>query len=187
VVLGTADSKTYVERAGGTVLAVENAAEAMDVLLIGDDSGYPFLETVNAALTGLLRRMDAGVQVVCLLPNPDLIYPAGADAFGVTSGGIAAMFEAVLAQRYGEETPSFVRLGKPHAPLFMEGIARAGTRNVLMIGDTLETDILGASRVGIDSALVETGISRWRKRMDGESIQPTWRLAGLRPSDDSSR
>src|SRR5690606_34659371 len=50
--------------------------------------------------------------------------------------------------------------GKPEVPIFEEAIARFGAKTPLFIGDRLDTDILGASRAGIDSALVLTGIDR---------------------------
>lgn len=53
--------------------------------------------------------------------------------------------------------------GKPYIAVFNEAIKRFHTKNIfaknriLMIGDTLETDILGAKNAGIDSAIVLTG------------------------------
>jgi glycerol 3-phosphatase-2 len=48
--------------------------------------------------------------------------------------------------------------GKPEVPIFDEAMARFGSTSALMIGDRLDTDILGANRAGIRSALVLTGI-----------------------------
>ncbi len=50
--------------------------------------------------------------------------------------------------------------GKPEVPIFEEATARFGAQKPLFIGDRLDTDILGAVRAGIDSALVLTGIDR---------------------------
>lgn len=49
--------------------------------------------------------------------------------------------------------------GKPYAPLLEAALERAGTRNALIIGDRLDTDIDGANRLGLDSLLVLTGVS----------------------------
>jgi ribonucleotide monophosphatase NagD (HAD superfamily) len=68
------------------------------------------------------------------------------------------MFESALALRYpGRSDLSFTRLGKPHAAIFEEAFRRSGTMDMVMIGDTPETDIRGAKAFGIASALVETG------------------------------
>ena len=107
-----------------------------------------------------------------ILPNPDLIYPAGAGAYGFTSGAVALLLEAALARRYPERAPRFTRLGKPHAPLFDEARRRLGGDRLLMIGDQLETDIAGALAAGIDAALVVTGVTRWRRAL----VVPTYLL-----------
>ena len=50
--------------------------------------------------------------------------------------------------------------GKPEVPIFDEAVARFGAQHPLFLGDRLDTDILGANRAGIPSALVLTGIDR---------------------------
>ena len=50
--------------------------------------------------------------------------------------------------------------GKPEPPLHAEAVARSGARRPLVVGDRLDTDIAGAVRVGCDSLLVLTGVSR---------------------------
>ena len=50
--------------------------------------------------------------------------------------------------------------GKPETAIFEEAFRRFGTRAALMLGDRLDTDILGANRAGIRSALVLTGIDQ---------------------------
>jgi ribonucleotide monophosphatase NagD (HAD superfamily) len=46
--------------------------------------------------------------------------------------------------------------------MFKMALAKAGCtpRETVMIGDQLETDILGASRLGIDSVLVTSGVDK---------------------------
>jgi ribonucleotide monophosphatase NagD (HAD superfamily) len=74
-------------------------------------------------------------------------------------------------------------LGKPYSPIFEEAIRRAGTSNAVMIGDQLETDILGANTAGIDSAVVSTGINRRKSPGDfeelAEELTPRYILASL--------
>ncbi len=156
-VLGPQDSVRYVIEAGGRIVGADADFE---VLVIGDESGFDFIETMDAALSMLFARLDRGERVHLVVPNPDLVYPAGPGAFGFAAGTLAAMFEGALALRYpGRGDLRFVRLGKPHAAIFAEGLHRIGTRNAAMIGDTLETDICGANAAGIDSILIGTGVS----------------------------
>ena len=159
VVLGPADSRAYVEAAGGRVVSPEEGD--LDVLLICDEEGYPFLQTADAALGALFARLDGGTPVRLVLPNPDLTYPSGGGGYGFTAGSIALMFEAALERRYGGNAPRFDRLGKPFAPMFEEVVRRSGAAaaDLVLIGDQLETDIAGAFRFGIHSALATTGIS----------------------------
>jgi len=50
--------------------------------------------------------------------------------------------------------------GKPEPPLHHESVLRTGARHPLVVGDRLDTDIEGARRVGADSLLVLTGVTR---------------------------
>lgn len=50
--------------------------------------------------------------------------------------------------------------GKPEPAIFEAAFARFGTRNALMVGDRLDTDIKGATTVGIASLHVLTGVDR---------------------------
>src|SRR5205823_6626265 len=50
--------------------------------------------------------------------------------------------------------------GKPEPPLHAESVERTRARRPLVVGDRLDTDIEGACRVGADSLLVLTGVSR---------------------------
>lgn len=49
--------------------------------------------------------------------------------------------------------------GKPAVPLFDEAQRRIAGESVLMVGDRLDTDILGARRAGLDSLLVLSGVT----------------------------
>lgn len=176
-VLGPQDSTRYVELAGGLVV---DPADPFEVLVIGDESGYPFLETVDTVLSGLFNTFDDGAAVHLVLPNPDLIYPKAGNDFGIASGSIALILEAALQRRYPFRPElKFVRLGKPHAAIFEEAAERSGTRNMVMIGDQLETDVRGAVEFGIDSALVGTGIANVNLQSVDKAMQPTYFLKNL--------
>ena len=110
-VLGTHDSQQYVIRAGGKVVPADSD---FDVLAVVDQTGFPFLETVDAAITTLFRLLDAGRLLHLLLPNPDLIYSRGVHSFGIAAGSVALLVETALRRRYRDrELPQFVPLGKP--------------------------------------------------------------------------
>lgn len=176
-VLGPADGIAYVELAGGHVVP---ATADFDVLAVCDESGFPFLATADAALTSLIRMIDAGRTPRLVLPNPDILYPEGTDAFGFAAGSVALMFEAALARRYPDrEDLGFVPLGKPQPHLYRHALALGGEANAVMIGDQLETDIAGANAAGIDSALLTVGVTRIAQRTLPPALRPTWLLSQL--------
>ena len=49
--------------------------------------------------------------------------------------------------------------GKPDPTLHRESVERVGARRPLVVGDRLDTDVLGAARGGADSLLVLTGVT----------------------------
>ena len=178
VVLGPEDSSRYVELAGGRVVP---PTDDFDAIVIGDQSGFPFLETVNTVMSALFLKLDRREKVHLILPNPDLIYPKGDQGYGVASGSVALVLEAALELRYPDGPDlRFVRLGKPHRAIFAEALRRSGTMDMVMMGDQLETDIRGANDFGIDSVLVDTGISNSATEASGRlGPRPTYRMRSL--------
>ncbi len=85
--------------------------------------------------------------------NPDRTFPMESN-LAPGNGAQTAALEAAT----GIE-PAIV--GKPSAPLYQQAMARMGTtpETTLVIGDRLDTDILGGIRLGMPTALVLTGIS----------------------------
>ncbi len=178
VVLGTEDSADYVRAAGGEVVSFE---DDFDVLVIGDQLGFPFLEATGKVLTSLFRKLDRGETPHLVLPNPDVIYPEG-DGYGFASGAVALMFESAMALRYPARNDlAFRRLGKPHPAMFEEAFRRTGTRDAVMIGDTPGADIRGANQVGIASALMGTGVAIADPSQLPETDRPTYLMTSLIP------
>ena len=71
--------------------------------------------------------------------------------------------------------------GKPEKAIFDYAAERFDASNALVIGDRLDTDILGANRAGMRSALVLTGIDGPKQVLAAsEDHQPTYILSDLR-------
>jgi len=64
-------------------------------------------------------------------------------------------------------------IGKPQKEMYEMAMARFSTKpeNTLMVGDTLETDILGASKIGIQTAAVLTGVLT-REAIANSKVKP---------------
>jgi len=121
-----------------------------------------------------------GAAFICA--NPDLV---------VLYGGKLEYCPGSLAARYEELGGSVMYHGKPHAPVYARALTMLGNpdpRRVLCVGDSLRTDIAGASAAGLDSLLVACGIHKEEfLRMDGtadatamiaaaekQGVHPTW-------------
>lgn len=182
VVLGQSDSHAMVRAAGASLVDPMETLD-FDVLVLADQTGFPMLETFDRVVSGLLRALDVGREPLLVLPNPDRIYPKRRGEFGVASGSLAALIEAALAARVGDQRArTFECIGKPYAPIFAEACRRAGTNDAVLIGDQLITDVRGANAFGIASALVGTGVTRVGEdhRVDVREDVPTYVMRDLR-------
>lgn len=182
VVLGTEDTRGYVKKAGGEIipLPADNYRDVR-VLVVGDEAGYSLLEALDASLTLLYRKLDRDEAIDVLVPNPDLVYPKSDERYGIAAGSFATLLENALQARAHHDRARFVRLGKPHAPIFAEALRRAACPidQVVMVGDQLHTDIRGANAANIASVLVTSGIGRRPTQDIAAEIRPTYVLETL--------
>ncbi|MBC6934673.1 MAG: HAD-IIA family hydrolase [Chloroflexi bacterium] len=104
--------------------------------------------------------------------NADATFPLP-DGLAPGAGSILA----ALATATGRQ-PTII--GKPGAPMFQTALRRLGTapENTLMIGDRLNTDIEGARRTGLKTALLLTGVTT-REELAASPIQPDGVYDGL--------
>jgi len=90
------------------------------------------------------------VRMHCLNPDRTVIH-----------GGVVEYCAGALAERYIELGGRVEFYGKPHPAIYEHALALAGNPpadQVLAIGDGLQTDILGAARMGFDAVFVTGGI-----------------------------
>jgi HAD superfamily hydrolase (TIGR01457 family) len=102
--------------------------------------------------------------------NADASYPAPEGRWP-GNGAVLAALQAATGRR-----PEIA--GKPEPPLFRAAAARLPDGDVLMVGDRHETDVVGAARLGWDTALVLTGVTR-AEDVDGLDPAPTYVLEGV--------
>jgi HAD superfamily hydrolase (TIGR01450 family) len=179
VVLGTGDSAAYARQAGAIVVDPDPADPA-DAVVIADEGGFETLGTLDATLSMILSAVERGRAPVLLLANPDLVYPSANGTFGITAGSLAGMVERALALLLGSGAPRFEVLGKPAVRHFETALEMVGTRQAVMLGDTLHTDIAGAHGVGIASAIVLTGVTTAAQAQGAGAHSPTYLLDDLR-------
>jgi HAD superfamily hydrolase (TIGR01450 family) len=97
---------------------------------------------------------------------------------------------AALTTALGGRRPDVV-VGKPEPTLFEVAAKHGGHRRALVVGDRLDTDIEGATRAGMDSLLVLTGVSTAADVLRATPIERPTHLAadlrGLSKPDDATR
>ena len=178
VVLGTPDSAEYVRDAGMQVVTASPEHRA-DAVVIADEGGFELLDTLDDVLSMLVSAYTAGRRPRLLLANPDLIYPSGPGRFGITAGSLALVLEHSLRRIVGASAPTCEPLGKPSQRIFREAIARVGTSDAVMIGDQLETDIIGARSAGLATALMLGGVTSRAAALAAGADAPMYLMSSL--------
>jgi 4-nitrophenyl phosphatase len=99
--------------------------------------------------------------------NPDKTWPSE-NEITPGAGAILAFLEAATGVK-----PFIV--SKPEQVMFQQAMARMGSQaeTTVMIGDRLETDILGGQHAGLKTILVLSGVST-EADIEQMGIQPTW-------------
>ena len=157
--LGTDTSAHYIENADLHALPIAEVnldhADEITALVLLDDEGFDWNTDLNKTVN-LLRRRNIPVIVA----NTDATYPVAGSQVAVAIGAVADMLERIVGKQ-------FIRFGKPDAQLFMfaydllrdsrNGRMAITKSDILMVGDTLKSDILGGNKFGFDTALVLTG------------------------------
>lgn len=156
--LGTKNSAQYLEGNGTRLVPVSDIDDSnigeVNALVLLDDEGFDWFKDLNKTVNLLRKR-----TIPAIVANTDNTYPVNQHDVAIAIGGVATMIESILGRR-------FIRFGKPDTTMFMFAYdlmkqkMDISKREILMVGDTLHTDILGGNKFGIDTALVLTGNTR---------------------------
>ena len=125
---------------GHTLVPLARAREAA-VVVVGNDFAFSY-----ERLTAAARAVAGGAQF--LTPNLDARLPVEDGDF---LPGCGAIVEAVAAAAGVRP----IVVGKPEPPLFELALARMGvaSEDAAMVGDSVDSDIRGARRVGMTAIL----------------------------------
>lgn len=152
--LGKPESAHYIEIAGKIPVPISDCTPKDNpvAIVLLDDEGFDWFRDVNATLN-LIRRVNAPVVVA----NADITYPMRGNDIAIAVGSLGDLLSQITEK-------TFVRFGKPDSMMFAYALARAreqlpavSKRDVLFVGDTLRTDIIGSNTYGFDSILVLSG------------------------------
>ncbi|MDD9139971.1 MAG: TIGR01459 family HAD-type hydrolase [Candidatus Cardinium sp.] len=126
-----------------------HAANLVLLTFFCEETEKEMLETVERTLAVIGQR-----NILTLCANPDL---------GLMRESTYRYCAGYFAEKIKQLGGKVVYAGKPYPKIFYKLLDQqpaVAKNRILMIGDTFDTDILGAHRVGIDSALVLTGNAR---------------------------
>ena len=153
--LGTSGSAHYLEALNLSTLPISqlDLTDVSDVnaLVFLDDEGFDW-NTDLTKTVNLLRKRNIPVIVA----NTDKTYPVSQHRIAIAIGAVAKMVEDIVGKQ-------FIRFGKPDAQMFIfayehiQNYPSVSKKEILMVGDTLHTDILGGNKFGLDTVLVLTG------------------------------
>lgn len=174
--LGTENSAHYIEHPGLQALPLcelnDGDLARVNALVLLDDEGFDWFDGLNRAVNLLRRR-----PIPAILGNADGAYPINDHDVGIAIGGLGWMVEKITGKK-------FIRFGKPDSQIFMfawemvqKSHPKLTKKDILMVGDTLHTDILGGNKFGLDTVLVLTGNTLpedAETRMIGSGIVPTF-------------
>ena len=144
----------------GLDLLPEDAESGAHYVLIGDLASAWDFATLNRAFR-LLHANPESTLVALAMTR----YWKAADGISLD----VAPFVAALENATGRKA---LVLGKPAAEFFQAAADRLGVpnREILMVGDDIETDIAGAQLAGMRAALVRTG--KFRESDLAGSVKP---------------
>lgn len=141
MVVGSAALVQEVEQVGMNV--VHSANDGPDVVIQGFDPKLGWANLAEAAFA-----INGGAAWIAT--NTDMTIPRDR---GIAPGNgtlVAAVRAAV-----GHDP---LVAGKPEAPLFLTAAQRLGAKSPVVVGDRLDTDILGGNNAGMATILVLTGV-----------------------------
>ncbi|WP_396668524.1 HAD-IIA family hydrolase [Microbacterium sp. R86528] len=169
LVVGGEGLVNEVEKAGFVVTRSADDAPAAVVQGFAPEVGWAHL--AEAAFALKLPEAEGGIPWIAT--NTDWTIPQ-ARGIAPGNGTLVSAVHTVIGRLA-------TVAGKPEVPIFEEAVTRFGAQHPLFLGDRLDTDILGANRAGIASALVLTGIDRPKHLLAApQGSQPTYILGDLR-------
>jgi HAD superfamily hydrolase (TIGR01450 family) len=154
-VIGSQALVDHVAAAGLRIVNRTELASRADVVVVAAHRGFDFQE-LRTAVQAVMRGGELiGLNRDRTVPMPDGPWPA--------SGSVLAAVEEAVGAKASQV------IGKPAGAMYEAVRDRIGEGRCLAVGDNLATDIAGARRAGIDTALVLTGVS---SRADADAAQP---------------
>jgi 4-nitrophenyl phosphatase len=162
-VIGETGLRQVIRQAGFTL--VDDASRPAEVVVIGGDTTLTYNKLKYASL--LIQR---GARFVGA--NPDLLVP--------TEEGLVPEAGVTLAAIQAATGVAPTVIGKPERLLFDLAMAKMGSTpgQTAMLGDRLDTDIIGGQQAGLTTILITTGVDN-EQTIPQKGIYPDAVFCGL--------
>lgn len=159
------DGQAYVIGESGLTTALHDIGYILtdqdpQYVILGETTTYSFQRITQA-----IRFVTAGSRLIAT--NPDVIGP-GEGGIVPATGAIAALISAATGVK-----PYFI--GKPN-PLMMRTALHtlnAHSQDTVIIGDSMDTDVIAGTESGMQTILVLTGVTT-REQVERFPYRPTW-------------
>jgi HAD superfamily hydrolase (TIGR01457 family) len=150
LVVGGPGLRTALRAAGARLLEPDQWREA-NLVAVGIDPELTYGRLAAACLAIRAGAEFVGSNPDSTMPTPDGQVPG--------NGSVLALLQTATGVR-----PRVA--GKPEPALFETAAAALGSGPLLMVGDRSDTDLVGAARLGWDTALVLTGATTPARLLD---------------------
>ena len=144
-------SERYGLTRGLGLTKTDEMSAAEFILTIGVEGNPSTTEIYKERLDYFARK---GLTMICA--NPDV---------SVNRNGVLGIGPGALAEYYEKLGGRVIFFGKPYEEIYnlsLDQLSDVDPHRILVIGDSVNTDIAGANRCGLDSLLVGTGV-HWRE------------------------
>ncbi|MEI8248817.1 MAG: HAD hydrolase-like protein [Lentisphaerota bacterium] len=174
-VMGDLGKPCYAEIAGLKVCRDVSQIHNCSGVIIGEGF-YDWQQNINAVLNFFINKPDMPL----LVPNPDSYWHNGKGGeLGIGAGGKARFICGILEEMGIAVKPEY--FGKPYSAIYEYTVDLLKKRfnlpnnikycKILMLGDSLKSDIKGANILGIKSGLMLTGITTEKQAMQAQGEQ----------------
>ncbi|MCG2623908.1 HAD-IIA family hydrolase [Arthrobacter sp. I2-34] len=144
---------------------VDSADQRPDAVIQGFDPGLGWQDLAQASYAIAAGAFWVATNTDMTLPRPEGKAPG--------NGSLVAAVQAATGA-----TPLVA--GKPEAALFTTAAQSLQAENPLVVGDRLDTDILGGNNAGMDTAVVLTGVDTVESILAARTAErPRYLLAKL--------
>ncbi len=145
---------------------IPRAETKADFVVVGDLGDGFSIGILNKAFNYLMN----GARLIALQKNRFWLSDQG---YRMDAGAFVALLE------YAADTRAML-IGKPAGAFYETALNFLGcsAREAMMIGDDVESDIIGAKNLGMLTCLVETGKFR-ASDLQKSSVKPDWQIADI--------